>query len=220
MIYTIDSATSVLRRLTFDMQRLHSVFTDIIDGRITPEHEREVMDRNKLCNCEKYTHNQCMTNLELSITLIKNYISRTYRDENYTRVMLFINKYILLFKEIFITISRIYIGTPEIETRHHITDIDAEHILCMLWYKISTIIRQPLRIHYKNIEQLVDEMENVEEFPCLPSSSTSSQNSQPYASVWHHKPTRIMMPSTQLGKRTVFNTRHVIEDDESDFPRL
>jgi hypothetical protein len=68
-------------------------------------------------------------------------------------------------------------------------------------------------------------MENVEEFPCLPSSS---KNSQPYASVWHHKPTRIMMPSTQLGKRTVFNTQHVIEDnevidveyDESDFPRL
>jgi hypothetical protein len=76
------------------------MFTDIISGKFTPEHEREAMDMNKLRNCEKYTHIQCMTHLELSITLMKNYISRTYRDENYTRVMLFINKYILLFKEI------------------------------------------------------------------------------------------------------------------------
>ena len=212
MIYTVDSATSVLRCLTLDMQRLHGMFTDIISGRFTPEHVRDVMDRNKQRNCEKYTHNQCMSNLELSITLMKDYISRTNRDDNYTHVILFINKYILLFKEILITISRIYTGAPEIETRQHITDIDATHILCMLWYTISTIIRQPLTIHCKDTEQLVDEMENVEEFPCLP--STSSQNSQPYASVWHHKSTRIMMPSTQLGKRTVFNTQHVIEDNE------
>jgi len=203
MIYTVESATIVLQRLTFDMQRLHSMFTDIISGKFTPEHVREAMDMNKLRNCEKYTHIQCMTHLELSITLMKNYISRTYRDENYTRVMLFINKYILLFKEIFITISRIYTGAPEIETRQHITDIEAQHILCMLWYTISIIIRQPLTIHYKNTEQLMDEMENEEEFPCLPSSSTTPKSPQ-YASVWHHKSTRDMIPvymkpSTPLG---------------------
>ena len=216
MIYTDESATNMMRHLTFNLQRLHGMFTDIISRRFTPEHEQEAMDMNKLRNCEQYTHNQCITNLELSITLIKNYISRTYRDENYTRVMLFINKYILLFKEIFITISRIYIGTPEIDTRQHITDIDAKHILCMLWYTISTIIRQPLRIHYKDTDQLVDEMNN-EEFPCVPSSSTTPKSPQ-YASVWHHKSTRYMMPmyikpSTQLG---------VIQSmiDTEEFPSL
>jgi hypothetical protein len=204
MIYTVESATIVLQRLTFAMQRLHGMFTDIISEKFTPEHEREAMDMNKLRNCEQYTHIQCMTHLELSITLIKNYISRTYRDENYTRVMLFINKHILLFKEIFITISRIYTGAPEIKTRQEITDINAENILCMLWYTISTIIRQQLlTIHYKDTEQLMDEMENEEEFPCLPSSSTTPKSPQ-YASVWHYKSTRDMMPvymkpSTQLG---------------------
>ena len=199
MIYTVESATIVLQRLTFAMQRLHSSFTDIISGKFTSEHEQEAIDKNKLRNSKQYTHIQCMTHLELSITFMKNYISRTYRDENYTRVMLFINKHILLFKEIFITISRIYTGAPEIETRQHITDIDAQHILCMLWYTISTITRQPLTIHYKDTEQLMDEMENEEEFPCLPSSSKSPNNCQPYVSVWHRKATQGMMPSTQLG---------------------
>jgi hypothetical protein len=181
------------------------MFTDIISEKFTPEHEQEAMDMNKLRNCKKYTHNQCMTHLELSITLMKNYISRTSRDENYTRVILFINKHILLFKEIFITISRIYTGAPEIKTRQEITDINAENILCMLWYTISTIIRQQLlTIHDKDTEQLMDEMNNEEEFPCLPSSSTTPNNYQPYASVWHRKSTQGMMPvyikpSTQLG---------------------
>jgi hypothetical protein len=50
----------------------------------------------------------------------------------------------------------------------------------------------------------MDEMENEEEFPCLPSSSTTPNNCQPYASVWHRKATQgmkpvYMKPSTQLG---------------------
>jgi hypothetical protein len=203
MIYTVESATTVLQRLTFDLQRLHSTFTDIISGKFTSEHEREAMDRNRQRNCEKYRHDQCMTSLEISISLMKNYISKTYRDKNYKRVILLIDEYISLFQEIVITISRIYTGTPEIETREHITNIDAPHILCMLWYTISIIIRQPLRIHYKDTEQLVDEMENEEEFPCLSSSSTTPKSPQ-YASVWHHKSTLVMTPvymkpSTQHG---------------------
>ena len=201
MIYTVDSATSALRRLTYNIGELHAKFYTITSNNDTPDNVQDVMDEHRRRNCQRYTHQNCIMHLGIPVAIMTDYIASAINhcDENYLQVAELLNKseYISLFKEIMITIRRIYTGTPETDAGEHITGIyDGAILLSLLNLTIHTIMDTPLVIHeYEKCPELVDD---ETEFPSL-TESNSLPKPLPYASVWQNRPAHVMKPSTQHG---------------------
>ena len=223
MIYTVDSATSVLRRLTYNIGSLHTKFYTITSNNHRSDNVQDVMDENRWRNCQRYTHQDCIMHLGIPVSIMTDYIARDikFRDENYLPVIELLNKYeyISLFKEIMITIRRIYTGIPETEAGEHITGIyDGAILLSLLNLTILRlqVLDIPLVIHeYEKCPELVDD---ETEFPSLPESNMSKKT-PPYASVWQNRPPHVMKPSIQLGTKTPGVTLPSLENPEH-FPSL